>query len=246
MSVFLRVLEYYAGILFLTTNRVGSFDEAFRSRIHLSLYYPPLDKDSTTKIWKNNLDRIERSGRLAFNREKIMGFADKLFKNGTRWNGRQIRNAFQTAISLAGYDQTRKLTLDPSHVPAKPKLTKDHFKKVAKASADFDEYVKEVMGGQGYSEKAEMEELRADSFRIDSVSPKPKIRAVRGPTSPPSKADSSINGDSDEDGKERRKAKQRKMRRDKNREKEEKMESARRGKESAAAVSSLDDSGTSD
>src|SRR4051794_28771603 len=30
-------MEYYAGILFLTTNRVGDFDEAFTSRIHVSL-----------------------------------------------------------------------------------------------------------------------------------------------------------------------------------------------------------------
>lgn len=45
VSVFLRVLEYYNGLLFLTTNRVGTIDEAFKSRIHLSLYYvsiPPL------------------------------------------------------------------------------------------------------------------------------------------------------------------------------------------------------------
>lgn len=38
VSVFLRVLEFYAGILFLTTNRVGTIDEAFKSRIHISLY----------------------------------------------------------------------------------------------------------------------------------------------------------------------------------------------------------------
>lgn len=38
VSVFLRVLEYYSGILFLTTNRVGTIDEAFKSRIQISLY----------------------------------------------------------------------------------------------------------------------------------------------------------------------------------------------------------------
>jgi SpoVK/Ycf46/Vps4 family AAA+-type ATPase len=38
VSVFLRVLEFYSGILFLTTNRVGTIDEAFKSRIHISLY----------------------------------------------------------------------------------------------------------------------------------------------------------------------------------------------------------------
>lgn len=38
VSVFLRALEFYSGILFLTTNRVGTIDEAFKSRIHISLY----------------------------------------------------------------------------------------------------------------------------------------------------------------------------------------------------------------
>ena len=33
VSVFLRVLEYYEGILILTSNRVGIFDEAFMSRV---------------------------------------------------------------------------------------------------------------------------------------------------------------------------------------------------------------------
>jgi hypothetical protein len=35
VSVFLRHLECYKGILFLTTNRVLSFDEAFKSRIYI-------------------------------------------------------------------------------------------------------------------------------------------------------------------------------------------------------------------
>jgi SpoVK/Ycf46/Vps4 family AAA+-type ATPase len=34
---FLRAMEYYQGILFLTTNRVGTFDEAFISRVHVSI-----------------------------------------------------------------------------------------------------------------------------------------------------------------------------------------------------------------
>lgn len=39
VSVFLRVLEYYEGILILTSNRVGTFDEAF---IQLALHHPTL------------------------------------------------------------------------------------------------------------------------------------------------------------------------------------------------------------
>lgn len=39
VSVFLRALEYYRGVLFLTTNRVQTFDAAFTSRIHVALHY---------------------------------------------------------------------------------------------------------------------------------------------------------------------------------------------------------------
>lgn len=37
VSVFLRELEYYQGIMFLTTNRVKQIDDAIASRIHLPL-----------------------------------------------------------------------------------------------------------------------------------------------------------------------------------------------------------------
>lgn len=98
VSVFLRVLEYYSGILFLTTNRVGIIDQAFRSRIHLSLYYPALDKDATLTIWKMHLknakDRFRDKGRvLEVDRKQILRFAKEQFKKmkkdtGSNWNGR--------------------------------------------------------------------------------------------------------------------------------------------------------------
>ena len=37
--------------MFLTTNRVRTFDEAFQSRIHVSLLYPDLSPDAKRKIW---------------------------------------------------------------------------------------------------------------------------------------------------------------------------------------------------
>lgn len=53
------MLDYYDGVLFLTTNRVGTVDEAFRSRIHLSLYYPPLRRKQAQEIFKLNIRRIK-------------------------------------------------------------------------------------------------------------------------------------------------------------------------------------------
>ncbi|KAF2720898.1 P-loop containing nucleoside triphosphate hydrolase protein [Polychaeton citri CBS 116435] len=57
VSIFLRVLEYYEGIMFLTTNRVQTFDAAFQSRIHISLEYPELSIQSRRTVWKNFLDQ---------------------------------------------------------------------------------------------------------------------------------------------------------------------------------------------
>ncbi|KAI1144801.1 hypothetical protein F4825DRAFT_467828 [Nemania diffusa] len=55
VSVFLRVLEYYDGILILTSNRVGTFDEAFKSRIQLALHYKNLSENQRSQIWSNFL-----------------------------------------------------------------------------------------------------------------------------------------------------------------------------------------------
>ena len=62
VSVFLRALEYYSGFLFLTTNRVNVFDEAFISRIHVALHYKPLGPEERSKIWANNIRRLENNG----------------------------------------------------------------------------------------------------------------------------------------------------------------------------------------
>ena len=43
VGIFLRLLDYYQGILFLTTNRPDVLDHAVRSRVMLKLEYPDLD-----------------------------------------------------------------------------------------------------------------------------------------------------------------------------------------------------------
>ena len=107
-TVFLRVLEYYTGILFLTTNRVGIFDNAFKSRIHLLLYFAPLEKE-TLATWRHNLRRTlqRRELFLEANEKEILAFAKSQYNRGKKteanWNGRQIRNAFQIAAALAEF-----------------------------------------------------------------------------------------------------------------------------------------------
>ena len=155
VSVFLRVLEYYSGILFLTTNRVGTFDPAFRSRIHMSFFYPKLGLKATLEIWEMNLKRTKRFYEnmevKPKERQKILAFAEEHFMEcealKTTWNGRQIRNTFQTAIALAEYEIDKlQERFGKELTNPKPRLEVGQFEKVAEASRHFDEYIKATLG----------------------------------------------------------------------------------------------------
>jgi len=65
VSVFLRLTEYYQGILFLTTNRVETFDEAFQSRIHMGIRYDNLPAKARKKIWQHHVGKVEKMSREA-------------------------------------------------------------------------------------------------------------------------------------------------------------------------------------
>ncbi|KAI1774299.1 hypothetical protein F4818DRAFT_419531 [Hypoxylon cercidicola] len=163
VSVFLRVLEYYNGLLFLTTNRVGTIDEAFKSRIHMSLYYPPLDKAQTRDIFRLNIAKLREieaqrhdvTGEppLAIRDGEIIDFAGRHYEENARstgcWNGRQIRNAFQIASSLAhhGYAQAVEAArARGQQPPAAPVLDRSLFEKVQMSTQSFDRHMKESKG----------------------------------------------------------------------------------------------------
>ena len=89
---FLRILEYYKGILILTTNRAVNFDDAFYSRIHLTLNFKPLDHESRKDIWKIFLRDAD------VNSSDLSRFASE------ELNGRQIKNIMKMARLLAKND----------------------------------------------------------------------------------------------------------------------------------------------
>jgi hypothetical protein len=106
--VFLRVLEYYEGIMFLTTNRIGSFDAAFKSRIHLAIKYPPLTYASRRDLWLAFIFRAAPEADLEWmNMEPLERLASK------ELNGRQIKNVVRTAHALA---VSRSETMKFAHI----------------------------------------------------------------------------------------------------------------------------------
>ncbi len=52
VGVFLRVLEYFDGLLFLTTNRIDDIDEAIVSRCIALIRYHPPDQAARERIWR--------------------------------------------------------------------------------------------------------------------------------------------------------------------------------------------------
>jgi SpoVK/Ycf46/Vps4 family AAA+-type ATPase len=176
VSVFLRILEYYPGILILTTNRVGAFDEAVVSRIQLFLYYPPLDEEKTMRVWGVHIARVRASGLINIDDEDedmIMDFAKQEYAEGRRWNGRQIRNFFQTAISLASYDATkrRQRAIEDGRVVenSKPRLTTRTLRIVAETSGKFIDYINATVP-DGSHQKQQLD----DGNRNDSWEETPK------------------------------------------------------------------------
>ncbi|KAI1079935.1 P-loop containing nucleoside triphosphate hydrolase protein [Whalleya microplaca] len=97
VSVFLRRLEYFEGILILTTNRRQDIDEAFKSRMHFAWHYPPLDQHGRLAVWKNFLPDLPHN--------ELETLASKEI------NGREIKNTVACA-SLIVKSEQKPLTMD--------------------------------------------------------------------------------------------------------------------------------------
>jgi hypothetical protein len=90
VGIFLRLLDYYQGILFLTTNRADVLDHAVLSRVMLRLQYPDLDLSARANIWRT---MFEAAG-LKLRDGTFEALAE------ANLNGRQIRNLTRLARIL--------------------------------------------------------------------------------------------------------------------------------------------------
>lgn len=108
VSIFLRELEYFRGIIFLTTNLYQTIDTAFRSRVSLHLLFQPLAAPARETVWRNFLERLPEQPKIGAAPDKdadsvtaaaITGgdrpLDDADVKELSLWqlNGREIKNA---------------------------------------------------------------------------------------------------------------------------------------------------------
>lgn len=157
---------------------MGAFDDAFRSRVHVQLYYPEFTEDQRQQVWKTFIEKLakERGDSIRLNidaKEYIRGAEVRALE----WNGRDIRNgtfstafsppftrevadfgvlAFQTAVALAEYDAEKD-------EEGKVLVTDTHLRAVAEFSRDFKDYL-QILHKGNEATRAQRKFERNDGF----------------------------------------------------------------------------------
>ncbi|GAM34113.1 hypothetical protein TCE0_015r01483 [Talaromyces pinophilus] len=143
VSAFLRRMEYFKGLLFLTTNRVGQIDDAFISRVHVAIGYDKINADTRKKIWNGFFQKLarERAGKIQIAPDAKKWVLATTGESQAQLNGRDIRNALQTAITLAEFESEEDPDFSSEMVIV---VTKDHFQRVLEMSNKFHDYVTSI------------------------------------------------------------------------------------------------------
>ncbi|KAI1452439.1 P-loop containing nucleoside triphosphate hydrolase protein [Annulohypoxylon moriforme] len=138
VSVFLRSMEYYNGMLFLTTNRVGHLDDGFLSRIQVAITYKKLSVESQKRIWLRFFSKInEENSDLSVSWEAQHYIEEEGAVESMDMNGREIRNALQTAVALA----SDRAAFKGRH---SVEVSVDDIKQVASRRRRFTEYIDSI------------------------------------------------------------------------------------------------------
>lgn len=124
VGAFLRQLEWYPGIMILTSNRSLDFDGAVAQRVHLQLFYPHLNSVAASKVWKTYctaekcqqlvVERGSRKPKVEIQPE-VHTWWERYYNAATHdreeqgaqpwWSGRRIQSAFREATALAVFDR---------------------------------------------------------------------------------------------------------------------------------------------
>lgn len=159
VTAFLRALEYYRGMIFLTTNEPGRIDDAVSSRIHLAIEYRSLDKHKRQQIWLKHINQMQQQQDApSWPKEVPRVTVDEITQNfitsetgvknieSLKMSGRDIRNAFQTAVKLARFDAEAKARVANRPPPKTIKLESRHFEKAMKTKFDLKKAINGIHG----------------------------------------------------------------------------------------------------
>lgn len=123
VGIFLRTIEYFQGVLFLTSNRVRCLDRAFHSRVSVALKYPSLNAKSRAVIWRHFMKIVTKT--FSIDQDPALNLDDL---TDIEINGRQIRSVMRLAASLAIDEKS-------------PTLTERHIRECIQISNHFEDFV---------------------------------------------------------------------------------------------------------
>lgn len=95
VAVFLRMLEYYDGVMFMTTNRSGAIDDAILSRAAGIISYDTLSDDDRARVWQVQSDNF-KAGLDA-------DLISALVKAFPKASGRDIRSLLTTVMRVSAH-----------------------------------------------------------------------------------------------------------------------------------------------
>lgn len=137
-------MEYYQGVLFLTTNRPGQIDDSFISRITYPIHYPAISQEAKSRIVQRFVKRFEETGNIIIGKQAetyLIGHCQDL-------NGRELRNIMQNAVEAAEAKMGRIRTslpkgADPKH-PTMINVEVRHVKAAVERQAGFQAYLEDL------------------------------------------------------------------------------------------------------
>lgn len=146
VSVFLRNLEYCEAIMFLTTNRVKTFDNAIISRMHMMLAYPDVGFDARKSVWNGFIGKAHTlQGPAEVSAKALKDLAKKelnarqvsrvVYHSLSRTDHSQIKNVVATAHALASKEQSQ--------------LKISHLEKAIQGSVSFWDDINDIVNKKG-------------------------------------------------------------------------------------------------
>lgn len=131
-TVLLRQLEYFQGVLIITTNRILSIDYAVQSRINYAINFRDLSKEEIEQVWGTFYKQLNADNSASRDElEKWFNETGMDDLHNASFTGRDIRNLFTTA-QLLEWPVVEKKKLQDLF-----KTGRDFRKQMEKARSDY-------------------------------------------------------------------------------------------------------------
>lgn len=116
-SVLLQEVEYFRGVLIMTTNRVRAFDPAVLSRIHHAVDFEEPNFEQELALWESWHERLKALGLCDGEKEILEWMRDTTKRKKRNFLcGREVRNVVLVAQSLAEQEGSTKIKITLKHL----------------------------------------------------------------------------------------------------------------------------------